>query len=86
MIGLVAAVVLLAGQAVGGPPGTVAGGARPERYVVQPGDTLWEIARVRVGPEADPRPLVDGIRELSGLETSALRAGEVLLVPPGVEA
>jgi Tfp pilus assembly protein FimV len=81
LIGLVAAVVLLAGRAVGGPAGTVAGRAGPERYVVQPGDTLWEIARVRVGSEADPRPFVDRIRELSGLETSALRAGEVLLVP-----
>jgi nucleoid-associated protein YgaU len=89
LAGLVAAVVLVAGRAVGGPPGAASGPAPPDaidRYVVRPGDTLWEIARARVGAEADPRPFVDRIREASGLETSALQAGEVLLIPPGVEA
>ena len=45
------------------------------------GDTLWEIARTRVGAAADPRPFIEEIRDLSGLATSSLRAGEVLLVP-----
>ncbi|HJV05657.1 MAG TPA: LysM peptidoglycan-binding domain-containing protein [Actinomycetota bacterium] len=80
LVGLVA-VALLGGRAVGGVPGPSSESAPVERYLVRPGDTLWEIARVRLGPEADPRPFVDRIRELSGLETSVLRAGEVLLVP-----
>jgi nucleoid-associated protein YgaU len=54
----------------------------PERYVVRAGDTLWEIARAQVGDAGDPRPLIDEIRDLSGLATSSLRVGQVLLVPP----
>ena len=56
-------------------------GDRTEKYVVRAGDTLWEIARARVGSESDPRPLVADIREVNGLRTSVLRSGEVLLLP-----
>ena len=51
-------------------------------YVVQPGDTLWELARGIVGPEGDPRPAVDRIREANGLEGQGLLAG-ARIVPPG---
>ncbi|HET9770886.1 MAG TPA: LysM peptidoglycan-binding domain-containing protein [Acidimicrobiia bacterium] len=34
-------------------------------YVVQPGDTLWSIAE-RVAPGADPRPVVDELRDRNG--------------------
>lgn len=34
-------------------------------YVVQPGDTLWSIAR-RLAPDADPRPLVEELRSRRG--------------------
>jgi LysM domain len=34
-------------------------------YVVQPGDTLWSIAE-RLEPNADPRPVVAKLRELTG--------------------
>lgn len=34
-------------------------------YVVQPGDTIWSIAR-RLSPEADPRPLVEELRGRRG--------------------
>ena len=34
-------------------------------YVVQPGDTLWSIAR-RLQPEGDVRPLVDQLVDLNG--------------------
>jgi hypothetical protein len=74
-------VALLAGRAAGsqsapetGPPAV--------RVVIAPGDTLWEIARVRVGPEADPRPLVDAIREANGLGTDPLPAGSLIVLPP----
>jgi LysM repeat protein len=79
---LVGAVVLAAGRAAGGPPGSASAPPPVERYVVRSGDTLWEIARARVGAAADPRPFIEEIRDLSGLGTSTLQAGQVLLVPP----
>jgi nucleoid-associated protein YgaU len=79
---LVGAAVLVAGRAAGGPPGSAPGPTPPERYVVRAGDTLWEIARARLGGTADPRPLIEEIRDLSGLATSSLEPGQVLLVPP----
>ncbi len=81
LTGLVGAVVLVAGRAAGGPPGSIARPAPAERYVVRAGDTLWEIARARVGAAADPRPFIEEIRELTGLQTSSLEAGQVLVVP-----
>ena len=68
---LALAVVVVAGQA-----GSALGGsplAAPERrpadapvtYVVQPGDSLWSIAR-RLEPGADPRPVVDALAEERG--------------------
>lgn len=36
-----------------------------EEYVVQPGDTLWTIAK-SVSPDADPRPLVAELRSALG--------------------
>lgn len=50
--------------------------------VVQPGDTLWSVAQ-RADPGADPRAVVDRIRELNGLQGDAVVAGVVLQVPVG---
>lgn len=44
-------------------------------YVVEPGDTLWEVAE-RVAPSADPRPVVDALTEARG--TSAVSPGETI--------
>lgn len=49
---------------------------------VAPGDTLWAIAE-RVDPHSDPRAVVERLRELNGLTTAQLRAGEELIVPTG---
>lgn len=49
--------------------------------MVQPGDTLWELARVRLGPQGDPRPLVAEIREVNRLGAGPLQAGRILLLP-----
>jgi hypothetical protein len=46
--------------------------------VVQPGDTLWGIART-LSPDADPRPLVVALSELAG--GTSLQPGQVLAVP-----
>lgn len=84
------AVLVLAGGAAFGR----AGGAAPSRsgpapgvsfrpvaratYVVQPGDTLWRIAR-SVQPSGDVRPLVQQLADQRG--GAALRAGERLVLP-----
>ena len=50
-------------------------------YVVQPGDTLWHIART-LRPRGDVRPLVGQLaRSLHGM---SLRPGERILLPDGV--
>jgi hypothetical protein len=51
-------------------------------YVVQPGDSLWSIAR-RVAPGQDPRPVVDGLIEANGVR-GGLQTGQELSIPvPG---
>ena len=69
----------LAGRAFGGT--SEAPASLSVRYVVQPGDTLWALARTRVGPAGDPRPVVDLIRERNGLATSELSVGDRLWLP-----
>ncbi|HEV2758695.1 MAG TPA: LysM domain-containing protein [Acidimicrobiales bacterium] len=73
--------------AVGGVVGSFAstGAAVPERpvspaavYVVQPGDTFWDIAR-RLEPTGDPRPLVARLVAAHG--SPVLVAGERLALP-----
>jgi Tfp pilus assembly protein FimV len=48
-------------------------------YVVEPGDTLWSIAR-RVAPGQDPRPVVDGLIDANDLR-GGLQAGQELSIP-----
>jgi LysM domain len=63
----------------------LARGVGPDRpaprvtYVVQPGDTLWSIAR-RVAPGQDPRPVVDGLVEANNVR-GGLQTGQELSVP-----
>lgn len=46
-------------------------------YVVQPGETLWSIAR-RLDPDGDPRPVVDRLAAANG--GTQLRAGEIIVL------
>ena len=78
LIALVSAVLagaasVAAGTAELGRPTTV-------EVVVQPGQTLWGVA-TSVSPGGDPRDVVREIRELNGLEGSALLPGQALAVP-----
>jgi len=52
-------------------------------YVVREGDTLWSIAE-RVSPGEDPRPIVDALANVNGLDPGDLVPGQTLLVPSGV--
>lgn len=74
---LCAGLVLLAGAALGAGE---SGPAVPTQEVtVHSGDTLWEIA-TQVDPEADPREVVEEIRELNDFG-GALQAGDKIDVP-----
>ena len=48
--------------------------------VVQPGETLWSIAR-DLAPEADPRSTVDALKSVNGLEDAVVVPGQALTVP-----
>jgi hypothetical protein len=83
---LLAGGLLIVGRAVAvtvapAPPGSgapVAAGPGPTTVVVvQPGDTLWAMAR-RLQPEGDVRPLVDRLAAAHG--SGPLQAGEQLEV------
>ena len=84
---LVTGPVLRAGAGVlGGNPLTssdtpAAGGLRPvaaQTFVVQPGDTLWSLAR-RIQPSGDIRPLVDRLAARHG--GAARQPGDRIAVP-----
>ena len=81
---VVAVLVLAVGGLLGAFTGN-SGTALPERpispaavYVVQPGDTFWDIAR-RLEPSSDPRPLVARLVAAHG--SPVLVAGERLALP-----
>ncbi|GAB2623580.1 hypothetical protein Aab01nite_16850 [Paractinoplanes abujensis] len=48
--------------------------------VVQPGDTLWDIAS-RSMPRRDGQAAVDELRRLNGLSGYGVAAGDVLILP-----
>lgn len=60
-----------ADEPVTGPPPTV---------VVEPGDTLWDVA-ARVMPERDGGAAVAELRRLNALRDSVVQPGEVLILP-----
>jgi len=57
-----------------------AGTATTQQTVVQPGETLWAVAK-RVAPGHDPRGVVHRIQELNDLEGGLVRAGQLLVLP-----
>lgn len=48
--------------------------------IVQPGDTLWEIAR-GLAPDDDPREIVQRLLDLNGLTSPIIVPGQELAVP-----
>ena len=69
-----------AGWAFATDQGSTGSGAVATEWVVQPGETLWQVA-VAVAPDADPRDTVARIVELNNLPDASVRAGQTLLVP-----
>ncbi len=75
---LLLASAVLAGSAGGGTPTSAAGTPPGDVHVVQPGDTLWSIAR-QLDPSGDVRLTVDHLVELNG--SAPLAAGQRLALP-----
>jgi nucleoid-associated protein YgaU len=73
---IVLALILVAAALTARPS---SGAAGESRYVVRPGDTLWEIATDRYA--GDPRKAVWRISERNGLVDGALQPGTVLYLP-----
>lgn len=85
---LLTLVALLLGAFLSGRSASHASGS-PEpqptltQVTVQPGDTLWSIAR-HVAPRRDPREVVEHLQRLNGLPGGGLQAGQQLLLPLAV--
>lgn len=67
----------VSGAMTGGPG---RGAAAGDRYVVQPGDTLWSIAVSRA-PGSDPRPVVQAIADANRVDAGSLVPGQLLVIP-----
>jgi nucleoid-associated protein YgaU len=82
-IGVAATTVVLTVNLLAGRAGAGGAAHRPQNgtYVVKAGDTLWGIASALVGPEGDPRPLVDRLGRANHIEAGLIRIGDVLVVP-----
>ncbi|MCL2454348.1 MAG: LysM peptidoglycan-binding domain-containing protein [Micrococcales bacterium] len=52
-----------------------------ERHVVEPGDTLWQIASSVAAPGEDVRDVVRQLVRLNNLPGSGLLAGQVIVIP-----
>lgn len=50
-------------------------------WVVQPGDTLWKVARSHLPAGMDIREYVFLIKKANGVSNSIIQPGEVLLLP-----
>ena len=54
-----------------------------DQVVVQPGESLWSVAR-RVAPQNDPREVMAQIRRINDLAGTELIVGQQLLLPVAV--
>jgi nucleoid-associated protein YgaU len=82
LVTLLFAVALAAtgGFARAGDDRSAAAGPVATTWVVQPGETLWQVAEA-VAPGEDPRETVARIVELNGLADASVTVGQSLLVP-----
>ena len=55
----------------------------PVAYVVEPGDTMWEIAARNATPSVDLRGLIADIEVLNDIDAGYIVPGQRLLIPGG---
>jgi LysM repeat protein len=55
-------------------------GAPHQYVVVQPGQTLWGIAK-QIAPNEDPRAMIEAIRRLNALPDTGVQAGQRIALP-----
>ena len=79
-IALIAVFVLGRASVHAAQPTPTTKAATPAVVTVQAGDTLWTIA-TRIAPKSDPRATIRAIRELNGLSTGSVQAGQRLVLP-----
>lgn len=60
---------------------SAAGDQPAPTYVVQPGDTLWSIAKAYSSLQDDIRLIVYRIQKLNGLASPIIQPGQCLLLP-----
>jgi LysM domain len=81
LLALLAAVLALGIDAAGSMASTDSSTATQyETVIVQPGDTLWELAR-DLAPGDDPRETVQRLLDLNGLSSPVIVPGQELAVP-----
>jgi hypothetical protein len=49
-------------------------------HVVREGETLWRVAQRIVGPQGDPRPVVDELIRANHLAGAVIRPGDRLVL------
>lgn len=75
---VIASITLLGTQASADGP---TGAQEVVRHVVQPGETLWQIAESVAAPSQDVRDVVFDLVRLNELPDAGLMAGQVIVVP-----
>lgn len=82
-VGSLAVTVALALGTLAGRAGAGGPASPPQRvtHVVRSGETVWAIARRLVGPEGDPRPMVDALIGANHLVGGTVQLGQRLIVP-----
>lgn len=58
-----------------------AGSQTKPTYVVQPGDTLWAIAKAHTTPQHDVRVFIHHLQKLNKLTSPIIQPGQCLLLP-----
>jgi len=75
---MIAAAVLVTSRAAADGPVSA---QQVERHVVQPGETMWQIATAVAEPGEDVRDVVFDLVRLNELPNAGLMAGQVIVVP-----
>jgi hypothetical protein len=84
LVALLAAGLLVALVVLAAAGAATAGSDVPEiagQVVLQPGETLWDVAVRSAAPGVDPRRQMDALRQLNGFGPGALDPWTVVLIP-----